>query len=115
MVRAIKPEEVEKVWGSEQIYVNRDYCGKVLNLKRGFRCSLHLHQKKHETFLVIDGLVYMEVGEVAMTFRSGEAIEVPPGTLHRFTGLQDSKIVEFSSHHDDEDSYRKELSGSCII
>jgi hypothetical protein len=31
--------------------------------------------------------------------------------VHRFSGLEDSEIIEFSTHHEDEDSYRQERSG----
>jgi len=34
---------------------------------------------------------------------------------HRFTGLENSEIMEFSTHHEDEDSYRDELSGKVDL
>jgi len=48
-----KVKHVEKVWGSEDWIVNREYCGKVLNLNKGFRCSMHYHKNKDETFYVV--------------------------------------------------------------
>ncbi len=51
---------VTKEWGEERWIVNRDYCGKLLILKKGFRCSLHYHKNKDETFYVNKGKVLME-------------------------------------------------------
>jgi quercetin dioxygenase-like cupin family protein len=105
---------VEKGWGRELWIHNDDkYCGKVLVLEKGKNCSLHFHVKKHETFYVSKGLVQMELIEkngakTTMTLQPGDALEIPPGLVHRFTGLEDSEIMEFSTEHFDEDSYRVE-------
>jgi len=105
---------VEKVWGSEHIYVNNDkYCGKVLNLYRSAHCSMHYHKKKLETFLVIEGRVLLELEGVFAEILPFQSIDIPVGAKHRFTGLEKSKIVEFSTHHEDEDSYRTNASGFC--
>ena len=106
---------VSKVWGCEEIIVNKDYCGKKLLLNRGFRCSLHHHKKKDEVFYVIRGRVLMEVGDRKWIMKPEDSVHVPPNTLHRFTGLTDAQIIEFSSHHEDDDSYREELSGKAHL
>ncbi len=103
---------VEKIWGSEKWIVNNDlYCGKVLTLKKMFRCSIHHHKKKTETFYVTKGEVLLEVDDNAYILLPGDAIDVFIGQDHRFTGLEKSEIMEFSTHHEDEDSYRKVDSG----
>jgi len=102
---------VPKEWGEERWIVNRDYCGKLLILRKGFRCSLHHHKLKDETFYVAKGRVLMECGPKKVVMRPGDSILIEPGTKHRFTGLEDSEIFEFSTHHEDSDSYRDELSG----
>jgi mannose-6-phosphate isomerase-like protein (cupin superfamily) len=103
---------VKKVWGSEKWIVNNDlYCGKVLTLKKMFRCSIHHHKKKTETFYVSKGQVLLEVDDNAYMMLPGDAVDVLVGQNHRFTGLEDSEIFEFSTHHEDEDSYRKIASG----
>ncbi len=106
---------VEKVWGNEEWIVNRDYCGKILNLNKGFRCSLHYHKNKDETFYVLEGKVLMEIAGKNKIMHPGDVQLVEPGQKHRFTGLIDSKILEFSTHHEDEDSYRDEVSGKIEI
>ena len=55
----------------------------------------------------------MEVGDKIKIMREGEVVRIMPGTLHRFSGLADAVILEISTHHEDDDSYREEgqLSG----
>lgn len=101
------PEQiVQKVWGEEQIIVNKRYCGKILTLMEQHRCSMHYHKKKDETFFVISGLVLLEIGKEILLLHPGYSVGVKPGVPHRFTGLGWSKIVEFSTHHEDSDSCR---------
>ncbi len=95
-----------KVWGGEYWVVNRDYCGKKLALNKGFRCSMHYHKKKDETFYVIKGKVLMELGLKKWVLNIGDAVHIPVGAKHRFTGIEDAEIIEFSTHHEEEDSYR---------
>ena len=57
-----KIEIYPKVWGEEHWIVNKEYCGKKLVLKKGFRCSMHFHKIKDETFYVISGKVLIELG-----------------------------------------------------
>ena len=61
---------------------------------------------KDEMFLLIKGHVRLELGDTVTYLREGNFVRVPPGTLHRFRGVEDSVIVEISTHHDDADSYR---------
>lgn len=110
-------KKVPKVWGYEKWIVNYDYCGKKLILNKGFRCSMHYHKNKDETFYINKGKVLMEINNEKRIMKEGESIRITPGTKHRFTGLEDSEIIEFSTHHEDSDSYREEgmLSGSVDL
>ena len=111
-------KQVKKIWGSEEWIVNTpEYCGKILTLKRGFRCSMHYHKNKDETFFLIDGRILLEYGSEQRVMIPGESQRIEPEVLHRFTGLDDSRIVEFSTHHEESDSYRVEgqLSGAADI
>ena len=101
----------EKKWGEEQWIVNKEYCGKKLILQKDRRCSMHKHKKKDEVFYVQSGKVQLELGDETYILESGDFVHVPADTLHRFTGLKNSEIFEFSTHHEEEDSYRTELSG----
>lgn len=102
---------VKKIWGEEKIIINTEYCGKILSLKKGFRCSLHYHKLKDETFYIIGGWVKMEVGRKNWIMKPGDVQRIKPGRLHRFSGLTDAEIIEFSTNHLNSDSYREEVSG----
>ena len=106
---------VPKEWGEERWIVNRDYCGKLLILKQGFRCSLHYHKIKDETFYINKGKVLMECAGQTLIMKPGDALLIEPNMKHRFTGLEDSEILEFSTHHEDSDSYRDEVSGKIDL
>lgn len=107
---------VEKAWGSEQwIANNSKYCGKILNLKQGFRCSKHLHKEKDETFYLLEGKVALELGNKTILLKPGDSAHVLQNTLHSFAGLEDSRIIEFSTTHSDSDSYRKTRSGAIPL
>lgn len=111
---------VPKVWGKETWVVNNDfYCGKILDVNRGFRCSIHKHLKKLETFFLIEGQILMEMddggNESCFIMDVGDSVDIKPNTNHRFSAIKDSKIIEFSMHHDDNDSYRKTVSGKWLM
>jgi len=106
---------VEKVWGSEEWIVNRQYCGKFLNLKKSYRCSMHHHKNKDETFFILKGKVLMEVDGKTKIMNIGDSQLIEPNQKHRFTGLKDSRILEISTHHEDGDSYRDEESGKVDL
>ena len=106
-----------KEWGHEEWIVNNaQYCGKKLVLNKGFRCSMHLHKVKDETFYILSGKVLMEtIFEDKLEVKimeAGDIQHIKVGMLHRFTGLENSAIIEFSTFHMDSDSYRVENSGA---
>lgn len=107
---------VEKVWGHEEWIVNNPkYCGKKLVLKRGTRCSVHKHNIKEETFYILSGKVLMELEfegkKESRLMTAGDVQHIKIGMWHRFTGIENSEIMEFSTFHMDEDSIRRENSG----
>jgi len=101
-------KEVKKVWGKEIWIANYDYCGKKLVLNKSYRCSMHHHKNKDETFYILKGKVLMEADNEKRIMLPGDSLRITPGMKHRFTGLEDSEIMEFSTHHEDSDSYREE-------
>lgn len=103
-------QRVNKVWGTELWIVNRDYCGKLLYLNKDSQCSLHYHKIKDETFYILKGKVQLEYKGNVRIMNEGEEQHIAKGMPHRFKGLEDSVMIEFSTHHDDKDSYRLEES-----
>ena len=105
-------KKTKKAWGNEVEIVNtKDYCGKLLNLKQGYCCSVHKHLKKDESFYVNTGCIVLEIADEKILMGPGEFYRIIPGTLHRFSGIVDSQIIEFSTHHEDKDSIRETKSG----
>ena len=84
-------KHVPKGWGYEKWIVNtEEYCGKLLFLNEGKRCSWHYHKLKDETF-------YLQPGDKFHIYR---------GLRHQMIAIEDSELFEFSTEHFDEDSIR---------
>jgi len=104
---------VEKAWGHEDWIYNGKYCGKKLFVEAGKSCSWHYHKTKDE-------VIYCQSGEVEFYYGWDEdpstaakivltpdsAFHVPPGMVHRFAGVEDSLLIEFSTHHNEKDVVR---------
>jgi mannose-6-phosphate isomerase-like protein (cupin superfamily) len=107
---------VPKGWGYEKWIVNRDdYCGKLLFMNKDKKLSWHYHEKKTETFYINKGRVVLYYGysddikcAIIQELSAGDVFHVPTGLRHRLLALEDSEIMEFSTHHEDEDSIRVE-------
>ncbi|MBK5098547.1 MAG: cupin domain-containing protein [Gemmatimonadetes bacterium] len=92
------PKIVDKPWGREVWYAHNDlYAGKVLEVTAGHLLSLQLHEVKHETLFLQSGLMLFTRGEEVFEWTPGEAIEIPPGTVHRMEAIEDSVILEVST------------------
>lgn len=111
MVICTEPVVIDKVWGHEIVNENHElFCSKRLMLKKGAFCSLHYHQLKLENFSLISGHIRLEVEEEVIDMWPGMSKTIFPGCCHRFAGYADSEIFEASTHHREDDSYRKESS-----
>jgi len=105
-------KKVNKSWGHEKWLVNNDlYCGKILFIKKDHRCSIHYHKLKDETFYVLSGKIKLELFSETITMNEGDSYRLIPNTVHRFTGLEESNLLEISTHHEDSDSYRVKIGG----
>lgn len=105
-------KKVKKDWGYEKWLVNNDlYCGKIIFIKKGHRCSIHYHKNKDETFYVLKGNIILELFGDKIELKEGDSYRLLPGTVHRFIGTVDSTILEISTHHEDSDSYRLLVGG----
>lgn len=112
---------VLKVWGYEKWFANTpEYCGKEIGVIKGYRCSIHHHKIKDETFYMLNGMIALELwdeqGQRKVRLMSqGDVQRVLPGQEHRFTGLEDSVFIEVSTHHEDSDSYRSVVAGQASV
>ena len=114
---------VSKGWGYELWIENNElYCGKHLHVLPTKWCSVHYHKNKKETFYVIKGeLVLQHSTNLNLEYwtwdnndlrtkilKEGQSFTLDPMTAHRFsTNLPNPcDFIEFSTHHEDSDSYR---------
>lgn len=117
---AFDPRRVEKPWGWELIWaLTDDYAGKILFVAAGESLSLQFHNVKDESWYVLDGRARVELGAAGESVlddevvAAGQAFHFRPGTVHRVTALEDTRILEVSTPHLDDvvrlqDSYGRE-------
>jgi len=101
---AFDARKVEKPWGYELIWAETDeYIGKLLFVKAGESLSLQFHNVKDESWLVQQGRAKLELGSAGDAMLKQEVIgpgatfRFRPGTVHRVTAIDDTKIVEVST------------------
>ena len=112
--RIKRPKVVEKGWGHELWIENKpQYCGKLLFIKKGKKCSWHYHKLKDEVFYLQSGKICLTFGETdnledatMVYLNPGESFHVPVGLRHQMYAYEDSELFEFSTEHFDSDSHR---------
>lgn len=105
---------VPKGWGGEFWIVNKkEYCGKILHFFDGKKCSWHYHLLKDETFHLLSGKMIVRLSDgddiekaQIIQFNPGDTIHIYPGLRHQMEAIGESEILEISTEHFDEDSYR---------
>ena len=100
----------DKYWGSIQTMVNALYTGKRLFFGKGQHSSLHFHCNKLETYYIHSGelLVRLRAGrgeDRSFVLKKGDTLLIPPGVMHQDGGLEDTVIIEVSTHDVDSDSF----------
>jgi dTDP-4-dehydrorhamnose 3,5-epimerase-like enzyme len=85
-------------------------------IRKGFWRGMHHHERKQETFYVVDG----RIGAIFIDLDSGEREEyvlgrgarlrVNPRCWHVFYGIDDASVVEYSPQvYDKMDAYRTDM------
>ena len=107
------PKIIDKLWGFEEVVVNnkqKNYCGKILNIKAGGVMSLHFHLRKDEVFYVISGNVHLVIvqngEEKTFLLQPGNSFHIQQGLPHKLVGIEDARIAEFSTYDAEWDSTR---------
>jgi mannose-6-phosphate isomerase-like protein (cupin superfamily) len=117
MDRSRHPIHIEpKGWGREVWIANNDlYCGKILEIQKGKRCSLHYHKLKTESFYLRSGRLRVrikaspdatEIEEFELS--EGDCMDIAPGLVHQMEAIEDAELFEFSTQHFNSDSHRLE-------
>jgi mannose-6-phosphate isomerase-like protein (cupin superfamily) len=107
-----RPKKVDKWWGYELHYRNDSmYCMKLLHFDKGGATSMHFHVGKHETLLVVNGILTVATKyDKKLKYRRlepGQALVVAPGFVHRLIAAEGPvDLVEASTYDHDDDSVR---------
>lgn len=106
---------VKKGWGHEYIFASNDlYCGKLLHFNKGKKFSMHFHDQKDETWLVIEGkfeLHYIDTKDASRHVKileEGAIWRNYPLEPHQLVCLEEGVIIEVSTPDSVEDNYRIE-------
>ncbi len=105
---------VNKGWGREVWIANGSlYCGKILEINKGRRCSLHYHKLKTESFYLRAGRLLVRIKESPneseteeFQLNVGDCMDIRPGLVHQMEAVEDAELYEFSTQHFDSDSHR---------
>ncbi len=113
-LKVTKPTYTSKGWGNEQLITNGEYCGKILNFNSKSLLSSHFHKLKDEHFSVLSGRFIIRgidpdtAEKYEFEIKENDIIHIPPCYIHQLECISENggKILEFSTHHEDSDSYR---------
>jgi len=103
----------KKVWG-ERWLIRQDstHATSLLILKKGYRCSWHVHQTKWNLFVVIEGRVGIVTADGETVLGPGEEFTIGPNEFHEFRVYTDGMMIEeMYVEYDDEDIDRTKLGG----
>lgn len=97
-------KRVEKPWGYELHWVpeNTPYLGKVLHINAGARLSMQVHDKKQESWFIVNGrgAVIWENSQGVLEeteLQPGVGYSTQVGQKHRLKGITDCDIIEVST------------------
>lgn len=112
-INIMKSEVHPKGWGKEEWIINcPDYCMKFLDFKKGSKGSMHFHVSKHETWYISDGKILLHcintdnAQKSQVILSQGDIVDIPRLNPHQVEALEDSRIIEVSTQHFEDDSYR---------
>ena len=103
-----------KGWGYEKWIVNKEeYCGKLLHMIKGKKCSWHYHSLKDETFYLQEGKILLKYSDEddiekakEIVLNRGDKFHINRGLRHQMFALEDTDLFEFSTQHFEHDSNR---------
>ena len=108
-----KGERHDHIWGYELwIENNEKYCNKLLILHKGFESSWHYHERKDETFVILEGQVSLTYANSpnsiteTIILNPGDKFRLKPGVVHTFKSLTPKSIVMEISTTDDGDNVK---------
>jgi|GEM_PF-1459578 mannose-6-phosphate isomerase-like protein (cupin superfamily) len=110
---SFRGERHEHLWGYELWIENNDkYCSKLLILNKGFESSWHYHERKDETFVILEGRVLLTYADgnyapaQTIILNEKDKLRLKPGAAHSFKSLAQRSIVMEVSTTDDGDNVK---------
>ncbi len=89
--------------------VNRRYCKKLIIMLPAQRHPAHFHKRKEETFQILSGELFLDLGHGEKVYRPGDIVLVEQGVKHSFRSEAGAVFEEISSTHYPDDSYYDDL------
>ena len=86
-----KYKKITEHWSPKVVAEMNDYQFKLAKIKNDF--IWHSHEDTDETFIVIEGKIYIEFEDETVELSEGEMIVVPKGKKHRPYADQEAKIM----------------------
>jgi len=88
---ASKYKKIKEHWSPKVVAEMNDYQFKLAKIKDDF--IWHSHEDTDETFIVIEGKIYIEFEDETVELSEGEMIVVPKGKKHRPYADKEAKIM----------------------
>ena len=86
-----KFSKFNELWSPKVIAEMNDYQFKLAKIKNDF--IWHSHEDTDETFIVMEGKIYIEFEDETVELFEGEMIVVPKGKKHRPYADEEAKIM----------------------
>jgi mannose-6-phosphate isomerase-like protein (cupin superfamily) len=109
-----------KIWGNNILLFNNSNIQiNQIFIKKGGRCSKHMHKHKNNIFFVQSGRLLIEEwkanGLIDSTILNNEqSTEIRSETYHRFTALEETTAIEIYYHNIEEDDIFREDTGTIL-
>ena len=88
---ASKYKKITEYWSPKVVAEMNDYQFKLAKIKNDF--IWHSHEDTDETFIVMEGKIYIEFEDETVELSEGEMIVVPKGKKHRPYADEEAKIM----------------------
>ena len=87
-------DKENRPWGSFYvIHEDEKYKLKRLEIEPNKRLSYQFHEKRSETWVIINGSPSITINDITKTFNEGDTIIIPVGTKHRIENKGQEIIV----------------------
>jgi mannose-6-phosphate isomerase-like protein (cupin superfamily) len=111
-----KVKNVVKHWGQERWLheIDSPFGFKVVRIRSGHRTSLQYHERKQETYFILEGEAVLhfrsdvDAPDQEIPFSAGSVAHVDAGSVHRVAAVTDIVLVEASTYDDGTDNVRVE-------